>query len=371
MQYDYDIIICGGGLSGLWCAVELSGRYKILLIDPDSYPRHKMCGEYLSAEVAPLLASQGVDINQLTDVKIDRFEISLRDGKQMSSPLPLGGYGISRYCLDYSLYQKIQATCDVLEDKVVDLQEQDTRQTVITTNKQFTCRQVIVATGKRSILDKKLHRDFIQSKSEWLAVKMHYKYDMPLDRVELHNFEGGYAGLSRVENGAVNLCYLTHFDSFKKIKDIKAFEGEVLAKNAQLKDFFDNATPLWEQPITISQIAFGKKEITQTPFLYIGDTAGLIHPLCGNGMAMALHSAHLAANALIPFLNGENTRSEMIKNYSNKWQQHFSSRMRYGSYIQTILTRVKSSLWMYKILSYMPFLLPIIIKKTHGKSIVP
>ncbi len=369
MQQDYDIIICGGGLSGLWAAIELSHDCRVLVIDPDDYPRHRMCGEYLSAEVTQLLESQGIELSHLTNVAISDFEISLRNGKTIQSPLPLGGYGISRYHLDHHLYQILQGRCDFLKDKVLDVEDNVGHQVVTVKGRMISCKQVIVATGKRSTLDKKLNRDFIKSKSSWLAVKMHYSYDMPTNKVELHNFKGGYAGLSKVENGAVNLCYLAHYDSFKPYKDIVAFEKEVLCENPHLKCFFENATALWEKPIAISQISFGSKDIARLPFLYIGDTAGLIHPLCGNGMAMAMHSAHLAATAVKKYLNKTMSKEQMIATYAQQWQWHFSKRLKNGSYIQSLLMRPRRTRWVYQLLSWFPFVLPMIIRQTHGKMV--
>ncbi|PRP66465.1 NAD(P)/FAD-dependent oxidoreductase [Nonlabens agnitus] len=371
MTNHYDIIICGGGLSGLFAAVSLSHPFKVLVIDPDEYPRHKMCGEYLSAEVYDLLKSQGIDLDELTPAKISDFEITLRNGSRITSPLPLGGYGISRHHLDHSLYQIAMKRCDFVKERVVDLQSAGEVQTVITATDSYTCDQVIVATGKRSILDKKLQRDFIQTKSEWLAVKMHYQFDMPSDKVELHNFEGGYAGLSQVETGAVNLCYLTSYKSFKKFKDIDTFQREVMSRNENLKQFFETATPLWDKPIAISQISFGTKEIKNTDFLFIGDSAGLIHPLCGNGMAMAIHTAHLATLQVTEYLQGKTERPGMIASYSKEWNKVFQSRMRYGSWIQKILIHEKWTRRMYFLLSKLPFLMPMIIKKTHGKPVLP
>ncbi|SCY05033.1 Dehydrogenase (flavoprotein) [Nonlabens sp. Hel1_33_55] len=371
MSASYDIIIGGGGLSGLFAAVTLSHHYKVLVIDTDDYPRHKMCGEYLSAEVQELLTNQNINLKNLTSVCISQFEISTLEDSTISAQLPLGGFGISRYHLDNALYQEALKRCEFVKDRVVDLKSNNNIQTVTTANNSFTCKQVILATGKRSLLDKKLGRDFIKTKSEWLAVKMHYEYDMPDDKVELHNFEGGYAGLSRLETGAVNLCYLTSYESFKKYKDIDAFQREVLCQNIKLQQFFAAAKPLWEKPIAISQIAFGSKQINNTDFLFIGDSAGLIHPLCGNGMAMAIHSAHLATKQVSRFLQGKTDRPTMIQSYTKEWNKAFKSRMRYGSWIQKILIHKRWTRVMYQLISRMPFLLPVIIRKTHGKSVQP
>ncbi|WP_194852536.1 NAD(P)/FAD-dependent oxidoreductase [Nonlabens antarcticus] len=369
MKYDYDIIIAGGGLSGLWAAIELGDSYKVLLLDPSAYPRHKMCGEYLSAEIKDLLQSKGIVLDKLTDAYINHFQITLQNGKEIDSKLPLGGYGISRHCLDFELFKRASQSCSILKERVKEIYDDDPFQTVITTKNRYTCKQVIVATGKRSQLDRQLQRDFMKRKSEWLAVKMHYKYEMPLNKVELHNFDGGYAGLSKTETGAVNLCYLTSYRSFKKYKDVDLFQKEVLSGNPQLKAFFKTAQPLWEKPMTISQISFGIKKQGGSKLLFIGDSAGLIHPLCGNGMAMAIHSAHLAAINLEGFMQEKITRLQMIKNYRKHWRRFFQSRMRFGQWIQNILIHPHLTKVMYGLIARLPSIMPRIIKKTHGKPV--
>jgi len=367
----FDIIIVGGGLSGLWSAIELGGSHKVLLLDPDSYPRHKMCGEYLSAEILPLLESKGIDLNQLTEVQINEFQISLKDGRCMKSRLPLGGFGISRYHLDQELFKRASQQCTILQERVVEIYDDQEVQEVITNKNNYSCKQVIIATGKRSQLDRQLKREFMKTKSEWLAVKMHYEFDFPKDKVELHNFDGGYAGLSQVESGAVNLCYLTSYRSFKQYKDVELFQEKVLCKNPHLNEFFKNARPLWDKPITISQISFGSKKQGKHQLLFVGDSAGLIHPLCGNGMAMAIHSASIASKTVSAFMEDQISRKQMIKRYNKQWHSFFRSRMLMGRWMQAILIHPGLTRVMYAVLLRLPFLLPRIINKTHGKPITP
>ncbi|BAO56319.1 probable alkylhalidase homolog [Nonlabens marinus S1-08] len=328
-----------------------------------------MCGEYLSAEISDLLQSKGINLSKLSDVHIDNFQISLHNGKRISSRLPLGGYGISRFYLDNELFKKASETCTIKKERVVEIYDDQEIQKVITNESSYTCKQVIVATGKRSQLDRQLKREFMQTKSEWLAVKMHYDYEFPTDRVELHNFDGGYAGLSKTESGAVNLCYLTSFRSFKRYKDVAVFQEKVLSANPHLKVFFEKAVPLWKKPITISQISFGAKKQGAHQLLFIGDCAGLIHPLCGNGMAMAIHSAHIAVSAIDEYLNGRLNRKQMIQRYNKNWRSTFSSRMLMGRCMQAILIHPGITRVMYNILHRLPFLMPKIIKKTHGKPV--
>lgn len=369
MKKDYDIIIAGGGLAGLVAAIELSHQHSVLIIDPDEYPRHKMCGEYLSLEVAPYLKSLGIDLNKLSPVGINTFSFTRGSKSINTAQLPLGGIGISRYTLDMALYQKATEKATFLIARVTDVNYSNDSFQVVSNNKVYNARQFIMATGKRSLLDKKLDRAFIQKKTPWLAVKMHYKFEMPSNKVELHAFNGGYAGLSQIENGTVNLCYLAHYDFFKTHKNIEEFNQKVLSQNSSLKKFFKTATPIWDKPIAISQISFEEKEPVEGKIVMIGDTAGLIHPLCGNGMAMAIHSAQIASQHLKKYLNNKVTRDQMLINYMVEWKSTFKNRLQYGRWLQRILLKESYTNIAYTLIEKLPFLLPMIIKKTHGKPI--
>ncbi|WP_124980436.1 NAD(P)/FAD-dependent oxidoreductase [Nonlabens xiamenensis] len=366
MNNNYDIIIAGGGLAGLTAAILFSSQFNVLLIEPDSYPRHRLCGEYLSQEVQSILHQIDVSLDDLTEVKIKRLSLTTRNNKRLETDLPLGGYGISRYVLDQELFRKASRQAAIEQDKVLKVHLQDDTYIVKTTKHEITCKQFIMASGKRSILDKALNRPFMKRKSPWLAVKMHYAYHMPMDLVELHNFKGGYAGLSKVENDRVNLCYLTTYQSFKKQGSIEQFQDKVMRSNHALDKFFSSAEALWDKPISISQINFDPKKPVEDSIPMLGDAAGLIHPLCGNGMAMAIHSAALAHEALRSFLTGRISREQALKNYETAWKREFSSRLRTGRYLQHLLMHPFYTKTAYKILETFPGLLPKIIARTHG-----
>ena len=101
----------------------------------------------------------------------------------------------------------------------------------------------------------------------------------------------------------------------------------------------------------------------------IGDSAGLIHPLCGNGMAMAIHAAKIASELVIQFTNGEITRAEMENNYEKLWGQSFNGRLKMGSILSTLFRNQKTTNFLISAVTKAPFLLNQIIKKTHGDQI--
>ncbi|WP_445737417.1 NAD(P)/FAD-dependent oxidoreductase [Mariniflexile sp.] len=370
----FDVIIIGGGLAGLSSAIHLSKYgFKVLLIEKNSYPKHKVCGEYISNEVLPYLEFLGIDVFQLGAQKINKFELSTPKNKLLKSDLSLGGFGISRYTLDNALYEKVRS-CHVktVKDSVMDVQFLNDGFSVATKNNNtFKSKIVIGAYGKRSALDVSLQRKFIKEKSPFLAVKTHVKGDFPNDLVALHNFKGGYCGVSKVENDTINLCYITDFEAFKAYKDIDAFQEQVVFKNTYLKSIFKNAAPVFEKPLTISQISFSNKRPIENHIIMCGDTAGMIHPLCGNGMSMAIRSAQMASQLIIEYLQGKiPSRYTLEKAYQKSWNNAFGTRLKVGHVVAKLFSKNQLAEVLLTVLNRFPALLPKIIKQTHGKPMV-
>lgn len=370
-----DIGIVGGGLAGLTAAIHLAScGLKVLLLEKEKYPHHKVCGEYLSSEILPYLESLNISLGSLNPKSIDQLLYSTPSGKTIKADLKLGGIGISRYALDNYLYEKAkEQKVDIIQQTVANITFKDDVFKIHTSNNQIVSANIVLgAFGKRSNLDKKLNRGFIGKKSGWLAVKAHYKLDdYPNNRVSLHNFEGGYCGLSKTETGAVNVCYLASYESFKDYKSINSYKEEVLCKNPHLKIFFDEAIPLFKTDLSIAQVSFEKKSLVEDHLLMLGDAAGLIHPLCGNGMAMAFHSAKLASESILKYYNTNTfSRTEIEKEYIKKWNHQFKSRMKVGSILQKILLSPSLAEVSQNIIKTFPSLLPIIITKTHGEPVI-
>lgn len=372
MKINSEVIIIGGGLAGLSSAIHLSKQgLPVTLIEKSRYPRHKVCGEYISNEIVPYLSWLGVDINQLHPTTISKFEITTQNGKIATAKLPLGGFGISRYELDYFLYKKaLTSGCTIIKETVIDVSFHNDQFTVTTANLTLSAKIVLGAFGKRSNIDQVLSRNFIQKKASWLAVKGHYSGEFNNDLVALHNFNGGYCGVSKVENNILNICYLADYKTFKKYKNIDHYQQHVLFENKYLKSIFEKSTLLFDKPISISQISFDRKQAVDHHILMIGDTAGLIHPLCGNGMAMAIHSAKIASELVLDFHSGAISRKQLEKKYMNKWKQNFGKRLRIGRLLARILIRKRISNVVFKLIVSFPKLLPLIIRQTHGKPIV-
>lgn len=371
MEKSTDILIAGGGLAGLVSGIHLARKgLPVTIIEKEPYPRHKVCGEYISNEVLPYLQWLGADISALHPRNITKFEFSSVSGKKIAAALPLGGKGISRYALDNHLYSlALEQGCEVIQDTVTNIIFASDVFTITTLSSSYTAKVVIGAYGKRSGIDQAMDREFIQKKSPWLAIKAHYQGEFDENTVALHNFPGGYCGISKTETGAINICYLADYATFKHHKNIDEYQKEVLCKNKLLKTIFENSTMLFESPMAISQIAFDAKAPVENHILMTGDTAGLIHPLCGNGMAIAVHSAKIAAELIIEHLEGNISRNELETGYSKAWRNHFNGRIKAGRLLAKILAKPVLNRRLMALITLFPSLLPVIIKQTHGKPI--
>ena len=368
-----EVLIIGGGLAGLTAAIHLSKiGLQVTVIEKNEFPKHKVCGEYISNEVLPYLNWLNLNIANLNPTNITQLEFSTASGKTIKSVLPLGGFGISRFALDEYLYKKaLENGCKILQDNVENIQFEDNQFIVTTAKKTILKSEIVIgAFGKRSNIDQKLNRDFIQKKSYWLAVKAHYSGDFPNNSVGLHNFKGGYCGVSKVEKDIINICYLADYETFKRFKNIEEYQKSVVSENPHLKVIFEKSKLLFEKPLTISQISFDKKQAVENHILMIGDTAGLIHPLCGNGMAMAVHSAKIVSELVGKYYNNEiKSRNELEEKYIQEWNFNFKKRLKMGRLLSNLLQKQKLSAVLMRILIIFPFLLSKIIKKTHGTPI--
>ena len=366
----FHVTIIGGGLAGLCAAIDLSNRaYTVCLIEKNQYPKHKVCGEYISNEVLPYLKSLNIDIDAYSPARIDRFSMSSAKGRTIQSSLGLGGFGMSRYSLDHALYLKAKENGVKLHHHLALKlnREGDQFEVQLDNGQIITSNLVLGAFGKRSNLDKALERDFSKVKSPWLAVKMHYKAEFPKNLVALHHFEGGYGGISMVEKDIVNFCYLANLESFKRCKNVEVFEKSILKKNPKLKAFLDKAEPMWEKPLSISQISFDKKPLIENGVFMLGDAAGLIHPLCGNGMAMAIRSAAILSNLIDEMFRSKSTKEELNLAYKQLWKKNFEARIWWGKKLQNILIQPYTNDSLMRVAKRIPSLITPIIRKTHGK----
>ena len=368
----FDCAIIGGGLAGLTLAIQLAeaGRY-VILFEKGKYPFHKVCGEYISMESYDFLERIGIPLSTMNLPMINEVKISSPNGNFITRQLDLGGFGISRYTLDSTLAELAVQKGVVLlaETKVSDIVFENDTFIIKAAQQTYEAKVACGAYGKRSLLDKKSETKLTPKGKNYMAVKYHIKLNFPNNRIELHNFKDGYCGVSKVDGDKYCLCYLTASQNLRDNgNDIKVMEQNVLMKNPFLRKYFSEAIFLYNQPLTISQISFSKKKAVKDHVLMLGDSAGNIAPLCGNGMSMAMHSSFVAFQLINEYLDTDISREGLERLYVRQWNSLFSSKIKTGKYIQHLFGKVTLTNISIGILKKLPALTDRLIEITHGKK---
>jgi menaquinone-9 beta-reductase len=367
----YPVLIIGGGLAGLISSIELArAGLQVLVIEKKSYPHHKVCGEYVSNEVKPYLHKLGLDPMQLGAADINSFRFTSPRGHILDAPLSLGGFGISRYLFDEQLYQlALEAGVEFrLTTTVTEVLWQTDHFRVSTSGgEQLTAEVVLGTYGKRTRLDRELKRDFMQRSSPYMGVKYHIRYDFPKDTIALHNFKNGYCGISAIEDDKYCLCYLTERSNVKAYGSIPEMERNVLAQNPHLYSILNEAKFLYDAPEVINEISFAPKSAVVDHILMAGDAAGLITPLCGNGMAMAIHGGWIASHEIKKYFQHHHNRQRMEITYSHEWKQAFSTRLWVGRNVQRLFGREVLSEMALHFFGMLPPAMRLMMRSTHGK----
>lgn len=367
--------IIGGGLAGLCLAIQgAKAGFSVVLFEKESYPFHKVCGEYISHESWPFLHGLGLPLQAWNLPQFHQLHVSDCSGKNYAFPLPLGGFGVSRYTLD-------KALCDLAlsfgvsvftGEKVENVYPGPEISVVESAARKIEARVVAGSFGKRSNLDIKWKRPFALLKSgplqNFVGVKYHIHYPKGSEVIALYNFEDGYCGMSAVEENIYCLCYLTTAENLRKCgNDIARLEAEILAQNPLLAAVFKESTPIYKAPLTIAQVSFSAKSQVENHVLMLGDAAGMITPLCGNGMSMAMHGSKLAFMEIENFLSGKINRSQMEQNYARQWKKNFGMRLWVGRWVQKLFGGKRSTAAFLYLMHLLPPLARGLIKLTHGK----
>lgn len=374
-----DAAIIGGGLAGCSAAIALAQQgWRVMLFESKTYPHHKVCGEFLSPECAYLLDGLGLTpaLQALHPARIDSARITTSDGTLWETRLPGRAVGLSRYTLDHALAEHARTVGVTLHE--------GTKVTAIggglaagfsldvrSTNGQMRIqsRLVIAAHGKRSSLDRALNRAFLRQPQPFVGLKMHFN-GMPIPRrVELHTFPGGYCGLSAVEGGIINACLLVQQDVFQRAGGaIPTFIAWMRRQNPHLDTWLATATPLFERWLSISQIPFVDKPPVERDILMAGDSAGLIAPLAGDGMSMALGGGLLAARCASDFLAGWSSTDALRWGYSRAWKQQFGERLRLGRLLQAVMLRPALLSWGLRAVQTLPSLGTYFVARTRDRT---
>jgi len=370
----YDAIVIGGGLAGCSVALQLArSSHTVLLLEKTTYPRHKLCGEFLSPEAQSSFRRLGV-LDAVADAgaaPMTRARLTGPNGSVAEHALPDTALGLSRYRLDELLFRHACAAGVEGREGTRVTQVQGSLQdgfAVQTDAGTVEGRLVLGAYGKRGLLDRKLNRPFLQESSPYVAFKAHYEGPpsaMP-GRIEVHAAPEGYCGVGPVEDNRLCVCWIGHTDALKNAGGSPDNMLNSLRRNPALDERMAPLTRVSPRFEAVSQVPLMAKEQFVNDVCMVGDSAGMIAPLCGDGMAMALAGADLAFPYASDFLNDRRSAEEFRRAYRQAWNDQFRFRLRLGRWVHAAAFRPAATTSLLSACRVFPPLARWLIRSTRG-----
>lgn len=293
-----EALVIGGGLAGCAAAITLANAGRdVTLVERESTPKHKVCGEFLSREALAYLPQLDIDVAALGAVPIH----SVRFGGRSRASLPFAAMSLTRRTLDEALLQRACAAgVRVLRGHAVESLTGHRAQ--LSHGADIHASAIFLATGKH---DLRGHPRPAGRQPKLLALKMYYRLS-PQQAAALHGhvelllYPGGYAGLQPVESGAANLCCLIDRETFRSLGATwEALLAHMQRHAPSLHARLHNATPLLDRPLAISSIPYGFVRERTDGHWHLGDQAAVIPSFTGDGMSIALHTGILAARMFL------------------------------------------------------------------------
>lgn len=327
----YDLLIIGGGPAGTAAAITAARRgRRVVLLERGRFPRHKVCGEFVSPESISVLESllqrsPELRLNSVPRITAARLFI---DEQVLSTVVDPAAASVSRHELDHALWQAaVRAGVDARQQCTVKEISGDGSFAVSTSEERFEARCVIHAAGRWSNLRHASQPNLGGVK--WLGVKAHFAEAEPAPSVDLYFFEHGYCGVQPGQNCGVNVCAMVR-------SDVATSLPEVFRRSLPLEKRSRGWQPLTEV-VSTSPLLFRKPEPIRGNVLNVGDAAAFIDPFVGDGISLALRSGTLAADCLACFLDGEDTLETAAENYRRQYNEQLLGVFRTSSKIRRLL----------------------------------
>jgi len=428
-SHDFDIAIIGAGLSGS-CAAILAAQSgaEVVLLESNAVGRHKVCGEFLSPESRSLLSRLEVLEPMLESgaQSVTRVRILTSSRTSGAVSFPGAGLGFSRRALDTLLWSRalalgVEARAQTRVSRLEPLESGGF--SLEASGQTISARYVISATGRAArwsrdsdssedrrggvsagqmdipvterLVSSALCRDAAcrvlprnisendvasrvptcssptqtratQTPARFLGLKTHFRgARVPEGEVMLFPFEGGYCGLVGIEGGVVNACLLVSYTRSKGCAP-DALWGSVTRENRALARAIEGATPCFEW-VASGNVSFERAAPARDGVLRAGDAAGYIHPLTGDGMAMALRSGELAAQMVVRAWQTNASPLKAADDYARAWKSEFGGRLWWASRFQPLFTDARVTGWAQTFFDRAPALFRLGIVGTRGR----
>ena len=342
---NYEVIIAGAGPAGSSAAIHLAKLgVRVLLLEQKRFPRQKLCGEFISPECLGHFDKLGVarDMQSSGPAEVTETVFYSRYGKRIVVPSRwFGGtaaMGLSRAAMDDNLLKRAKAVgVEVKEDStVVDVIENDygvcgVKFKANASEQEQRARIVIDATGRGRVLSRKVKNASSRhaKRSTLVAFKTHLTNTRGArSACEIYSYPGGYGGLSTIESGLSNLCFIVNAsDVIRARSNPDKVLRDYVMQNQRAQFTLESAKVEMDW-LSVSLESFGRHQPSPANgLLSVGDSASFIDPFTGSGMLMALENGELVSEVIVRHLDKSNSE-DLAADYSRQYRKKFAARLR-------------------------------------------
>jgi len=335
----WDLVVIGGGPAGASAAITAArAGVKVLLLEKGNFPRHKVCGEFVSGEALQLLDSLLAHAPKTRTLleRVPRVAGArlFLDGRTVHVPVDPPAASLARYEMDAALWQAAAAAgvATRTDTPVLSIAGKGPFE-IRTKAGSITARSVIDTAGRWSSLTERSPE--LATAPKWIGLKAHYAETSPAPTTDLYFFEGGYCGMQPVNLGAepdpsrIVVCTMVRADVATRLDDVFKLEPRLFKRS--------RGWTLLSDPISTAPLLFRKPTPVRDAVLRAGDAAGFVDPFVGDGMSLALRGGALAAESLLPFLRGEVNLVTAIAAYVRSYEECIAPVFRASSFLRRML----------------------------------
>lgn len=328
MSTMFDLAVTGGGPAGTSAAITAARLgLNVVLLEAGKFPRHKVCGEFVSGEALELLGSL-LGSNELlaTAPRISQARVFI-DGRAIEFPIEPAAASISRIDLDFALWQAALG-CGVearSESRVHACNRHGEYFLLLTPKGELKARVVINATGRWSNLT--AHRS--EMGERWIGVKGHFAEAAKVTSCDLYFFAGGYCGVQPLGSNLVNAAAMVRVDVARTL-------DEVLHQNKELA-LRSSSWRLAAEPVSTSPLIFRPPRTAENFMALCGDAAAFLDPFAGDGISMALHSGRIAATELAAYVKRECSLESALQAYDRAYRERLQPVLKNGARLRRLI----------------------------------
>ncbi|NPA22122.1 MAG: geranylgeranyl reductase family protein [Candidatus Micrarchaeota archaeon] len=353
MKHEYDVIIVGGGPGGSGTALHLKDSgLKVALLDKESFPRDKVCGDGVSGKSSVILKQLGLFDKMLelphgpgygvwlSSPKGVDFIVDIRDRKGKDAK-PNGAV-VRRYDFDNFLFREASSleNVDAFEgytvfdlikegDQVVGVKARDKDGNV----HEFYGKIVVGADGMNSIVANKIGQFEKDPDHYVVAVRGYYDgVEGMKEVIEIHFVEEalpGYFWIFPLEGKKANVGMGMLLRDVQKHKaNLKDIMDKIIKEHPKFKDRFKNAKLISEIKGWGLPLGSKRRKGYDNGVLLVGDAASLIDPFTGEGIGNALLSSKLAAQVIKEAFEKKDFSKETLQRYDELLKEHLDPELK-------------------------------------------